>query len=217
MATGLMSHHQPGGGFTLFMFKPMSLRRRTKDETHEILRSAMGEYKVNDKILRDLAKTDWHLPMDIDSALIQTGLRFLELLLCEDTIAAEGYRYGKTVLKTYRYRIVEALETDKLFLVRFLHLLDLIFQAFLGELMGYFGQQEHPLPAARHRLTHYMANQIDECMRHVDLGQIPNLALPKGISEATERDSSPPQRARDEVRQDSWHLHKPQWKTQKNH
>jgi hypothetical protein len=93
MATGLMSHHQPGG-FTLFMFKPNSLRRRTKDETEEMLRSAMGEYKVNGKILRDLAKTDWHLPMDIDSALrqIQTGWRFLELLFCEDTIAAEGYR-----------------------------------------------------------------------------------------------------------------------------
>jgi hypothetical protein len=67
MATGLMSRHQPGG-FTLFMFKPNSLRRRTKDETEEMLRSAMGEYKVNDKILRDLAKTDRRLPMDIDSA-----------------------------------------------------------------------------------------------------------------------------------------------------
>jgi hypothetical protein len=37
-----------------------------------------------------------------------------------------------------------------------------------------------------------MANRIDECTRHVDFGQIPNLALPKGISEATERDSKPP-------------------------
>jgi hypothetical protein len=37
MATGLMSRHQPGE-FTLFMFKPMSLRRgRTKDETEEML------------------------------------------------------------------------------------------------------------------------------------------------------------------------------------
>jgi hypothetical protein len=42
MATGLMSCHQPRGGFTLFMFKPMSLRRRTKDKTKEMLRSAMG-------------------------------------------------------------------------------------------------------------------------------------------------------------------------------
>jgi hypothetical protein len=192
MATGVMSRHQPGG-FTLFMFKPMGLRRRTKDETKEMLRSAMGEYKVNDKILRDLAKTDWHLPMDIDSALrqIQTGWRFLELLFCEDTIAAEGYRCGETVLKTHRYRIAKALETDKLFLVRYLHLLDSIFQVFLGELVGYFGQQEHPLPAARRRLTHYMANRVDECMRQVDIGQLPNLALPKGISEATERDSKP--------------------------
>jgi hypothetical protein len=75
------------------MFKPMGLRRRSKDETEEMLRSAMGEYEVNDKILRDLAKMDWHLLMDIDSALrqIQTGWRFLELLFCEDTIAAEGY------------------------------------------------------------------------------------------------------------------------------
>jgi hypothetical protein len=160
----------------------------------------MGENKVNDKILRDLAKTDWHLPMDIDSALrqIQTGWRFLELLFCEDTIAAEGYRYGETVLKTHRYRIAKALETDKLLLVRYLHLLDSsIFQAFLGELVGYFGQQAHPLPAARRRLTHYMANRVDECMCQVDIGQVPNLALPKGISEATERDSKP-------VRRDFW-------------
>jgi hypothetical protein len=138
------------------MFKPMGLRRRTKDKrTEEMLRSAMGEYKVNDKILRDLTKMDWDLPMDIDSALrqIHTGWRVLELLFCEDTIAAEGYRYGETVfLKTHRYRIAKALETDKLFLVRYhLHLLDSIFQAFLGELVGYFGQQEHPLPAAQRR------------------------------------------------------------------
>jgi hypothetical protein len=101
MATGLMSRHQPGG-FTLFMFKPMSLRRRTKDETEVMLRSTMGEYKVNDKILRDFAKTDWHLRMDIDSALrqIQTGWRFLELLFCKDTIAAEGYQYGETVRRS---------------------------------------------------------------------------------------------------------------------
>jgi hypothetical protein len=132
--------------------------------------------------------------MDIDSALrpIHTGWRFLEPLFCEDTIAAEGYRYGETVLKTHRYRIAKALETDKLLLVRYLHLLDSsIFQAFLGELVGYFGQQAHPLPAARHRLTHYMANRVDECMCQVDIGQVPNLALPKGISEATERDSKP--------------------------
>jgi hypothetical protein len=131
--------------------------------------------------------------MDIDSALrqIQTGWRFLELLFCEDTIAAEGYQYGETVLKTHRYRIAKALETDKLFLVRYLHLLDSIFQAFLRKLIGYFGQQEHPLPAARRRLTHYMANRVNECMRQVDIGQVPNLTLPKGISEATERDSKP--------------------------
>jgi hypothetical protein len=57
--------------------------------------------------------------------------------------------------------------------------------------VGYFGQQEHPLPAARRRLTHYMANRVNEFMRQVDIGQVPNLALPKGISEATERDSKP--------------------------
>jgi hypothetical protein len=43
------------------MVKPMSLRRRTKDETKEMPRSA--KYKVNDKILRDLAKTAFFFAM----------------------------------------------------------------------------------------------------------------------------------------------------------
>ena len=78
MAMDLKSRHQLGG-FTLFMFKPtMSLQRRTKDETEAMLRSAMGKYEVNNKVLRDLAKTDWHLPMDVDLALRQiwTGWNF---------------------------------------------------------------------------------------------------------------------------------------------
>jgi hypothetical protein len=216
MVTGLMSRIQPGG-FTLFMFKPMSLRRRSKDETKEMLRSTMGEYKVNDKILRDLAKTDWHLPMDINSVLrqIQTGWKFLELMFCKDTIATEGYRYGETLLKTHWYQFAKALETDKLLLVRFLHLIVSIFQVFLGELVGYFGQ-DHLLPAARRRLTHYMTNRIDECTCHVDLGQIRNLVLPKGISEATERFEAPGEQGR-RFDKSERHPHKPQWRTQKKY
>jgi hypothetical protein len=42
MATGLISRHQPGG-FTIFMFKPMGVRRKTKEETEEILGRAQGK------------------------------------------------------------------------------------------------------------------------------------------------------------------------------
>jgi hypothetical protein len=35
----------------------------------------------------------------------------------------------------YRYRFTEALDFDKLFLVRYMHQLDSVFQAFLGELV----------------------------------------------------------------------------------
>jgi hypothetical protein len=66
--------------------------------------------------------------MDIDSALrqIRTGWKFLELIFCKETIAAKGYRSWENVLKIHRYR--KELESKKLFLVRYVHLLDSVFQ-----------------------------------------------------------------------------------------
>jgi hypothetical protein len=73
--------------------------------------------------------------VDIDSALrqIRTGWKLLELIFCKDTIAAKWYQYGETMLvKLHRYCFAKVLESDKLlFLVRFVHLLDSVFQAFL--------------------------------------------------------------------------------------
>jgi hypothetical protein len=48
--------------------------------------------------------------------------------------------------------------------------------------IGIFCGANTPLPAVRSRLANYMANQIDEWKCQMDLGQIPNLVLPRGIS-----------------------------------
>jgi hypothetical protein len=184
MAMDLKSRHQLGG-FTLFMFKPtVSLQRRTKDETEAMLRSAMGKYEVNNKVLRDLAKTDWHLPMDVDLALRQiwTGWNFGIDVLPRYIAANNGCHYGEKVLKRHRYRFAEALDSDKLFLVIYVHLLDLVFQAFLGELVRYLGQAQ-PIPeATRCRLANYMENRVMNAHARWTLDR-PHMVLPKGISD----------------------------------
>jgi hypothetical protein len=42
----------------------------------------------------------------------------------KDTIAAVGHHYEETMLKMYRYCFAKVLIYDKLFLVRYVHLLD---------------------------------------------------------------------------------------------
>jgi hypothetical protein len=68
--------------------------------------------------------------MDVDLALrqIQTGWNFLKLIFCKDIVAAEGYHYREKVLKMHRFRFAGGLDSGKLFLMIYVHLLESLFQ-----------------------------------------------------------------------------------------
>ena len=75
--------------------------------------------------------------MDVDLALrqIQTGWNFLKLIFCKDIlifckdiVAAEGYHYREKVLKMHKYRFAGGLDSGKLFLTIYVHLLESLFQ-----------------------------------------------------------------------------------------
>jgi hypothetical protein len=77
---------------------------------------------------------------------------------------------------------------DPLFGARYAQLLDKVVQAFAKDLSGY-GQCSHPIRATRCHLSHFVKDEINDCMRWFRMGVTPNLVvLPPELIMASKRD-----------------------------
>jgi hypothetical protein len=156
-------------------------------ELEETIRSTLGEGKATEAMIKSYAKQDWYLPKTVADANIQlsTCRRFLEKLTCEGSIAVQGYKRGERLLEKHTQIFEKAILTDRLYLVKFLHLLDTIFQSFLKEFLGYMYERQ-PVRKARSRLRDFMVDWVDRIMKDLEISQRPRLELPPALEEVSE-------------------------------
>jgi hypothetical protein len=185
LTKGYRSEEQPGG-FTAFMFHPSRIRSKSNMELEETIRSTLGEGKATEAMIKSYSKQDWYLPKTVADADIQltTCRRFLEKLTCEGSVAVQGYLQGEKLLEKHAQVFERAILVDKLYLVKFLHLLDTIFQSFLKEFLNYM-QEERPVRKTRQKLCHFMKDWVNEIMRDLEISQTPTLELPPALEALT--------------------------------
>jgi hypothetical protein len=75
----------------------------------------------------------------------------------------------------------EELAKDNMFMARFLHFLDMVFNNFCDDLAEYHTKRS-PIESARRCLRGRMKDDIDRVMRDIHHGIIPNLPLPTILS-----------------------------------
>jgi hypothetical protein len=171
LTKGYRSEEQPGR-FTVFMFYPARILSKSSMELEETIRSTLREGKATEAMIKSYAKQEWFLPKTVMDANIQlaTCRRFLEKLTCKGSIAVRGYVRGEELLERHAQILERAILTDNLYLVKFLHLLDKIFQSFLKEFVGYMNEDQ-PVRKARRKLHNFMADWVDRIMRDSEISQ----------------------------------------------
>jgi hypothetical protein len=182
LSSGFEAHdvdEQPGG-FTLFMFSPLSdSAPHSKKDRELAIRSVFGEGKVDDETVRYYMKNNLFLAktMEQGERQIKTGVKFLERLTYRESIGTGGYAYGLRLIERHRRLFDKALKRDRMFIVKFVYLLDRVFQNFVNRL-GSFYQTRDPIRVARSHLRNSMEEEIDDAMRGFTAGAYPNLSLP---------------------------------------
>jgi hypothetical protein len=203
LSQGFEAHdvdEQPGG-FTLFMFSPLAdARPRSKKDKELAIRSVFGEGKVDEETVKYYLKNNLFLAKTLEQGerQIKTGVKFLEKLTHRESIGTRGHTYGLKLIEQYRRIFDKALKRDRMFMVKFIYLLDRVFQNFVNRL-GSFYQTKDPIRAARSRLRESMEEEIDDAMRGFAAGAYPNLSLPVVImspdshdDDASDGDKKPP-------------------------
>jgi hypothetical protein len=182
LSSGFEAHdvdEQPGG-FTLFMFSPLSdSQPRSKKDRELAIRSVFGEGKVDDDTVKYYMKNNLFLAktMEQGERQIKTGIKFLEKLTYRDSIGTYGFAYGLRLIERHRRLFDKALNRDRMFIVKFTYLLDRVFQNFVNRL-GSFYHTRDPIRAAKSDLRESMEEEIDDAMRGFTAGAYPNLSLP---------------------------------------
>ena len=181
------------GGFTIFMFRPLSHRRtRSEKESQSDIRSMFGDGKLSDEMVKYFAKDDFFLPSNLYELqdMLKTCIDGLELLTCRRGIASDGYRYGLEILESNWRTLLNWLGHDKLFPVKFAYLLDKTFQNFVSDLGRFSGRTRPIREARRSDLSGSMQRGIDVALGGFKYGALPNLVLPSALtSTETQRKS----------------------------
>jgi hypothetical protein len=82
-----------------------------------------------------------------------TTVKFLNLLTCRNGIAAKGNTHGLWFLLNNHLIIQEVIESSPLFCVRYVYMLDCIFQKFVTDLEIYY-QDKNPIRNAKPKLKY---------------------------------------------------------------
>jgi hypothetical protein len=173
------------GGFTIFMCRPRDhITPRSDMEKKQAYQDIFGSGELSDETLKAFAKKDWFVPTDRYEAMEQlsVGITFLDLLTSHRGIASIGFRHGLRLLKENSTRVKAELRRDKLFLLKYQHLLDAVFQRFCERLSKLSHLREPLKEARRERLDRLQVEMIDGALgSFFDLGITPALSLPGSI------------------------------------
>lgn len=181
------------GGFTAFMFSSVDIDRKVSRKDRELaIRSVFGEDTVTDEVVRYYAKNDLFLASSYEDAKnqLRTCLKCLEKLTYKKSIGTHGYSYGIDLLSKHRRKFMKESRRDSQIYIKFVYMLDRVFQNFVSRLGGYHRERD-PIRRAKGSLRESMQADIDQAMGGFDSGVIPNLSLPEVISNGLTDDPPP--------------------------
>jgi hypothetical protein len=177
---------QQPGGFTLFMFWPRHVAgtRSSTTSTEQTIKSLFGDGKLSDEAVKYYSKSELYLTNDVDLFDIQlrTCIDFLDLLTHRKGIACDGYRRGYSIFRGNKGRIRDLCRADALFCVKFGYFLDRVFQSFIMELMGHFGNSRPPIRGARNDLDGKQEEMVNDGLQGITFGLVPQIHLPASLS-----------------------------------
>jgi hypothetical protein len=171
------------GGFTIFMFRPITARvpSNRKDRRQQV-KVMFGNAELDKEAIKYYAESDFFLPemlADLKEQ-IYTCIKALELFTMREGIAVEGFIHGMKMVQRDRRLFKNFLATDPFFAVKFAYLLNRVFQTFLDELGNYY-QDRKPIRKARKRLANSQQKAIERAMIGYKVCAIPRLFLPSSL------------------------------------
>jgi hypothetical protein len=175
-------HEQPGG-FTIFMFRPVtSAAPANKKARQQQVKAMFGSTELDDEAVKYYSQNDFFLAESIQDLeeQIYTCILCLELFTERRGVATAGYEYGLKLLQKDRRLFKNFIGSDPLFAVKFAYLLDKVFQNFI-EKLGDYHEDEFPITKARRKLKHYQRDAIERGMSGYEESSIPNLYLPSSL------------------------------------
>jgi hypothetical protein len=185
LSSGYASRTLPGG-FTVFMFSP--IRRRLPSDKRDRERNIRGTFEkgesLDDEAVRFYATLDYYVPTTISDAetQLEMSVLLLEALTSRQSIATDGYNRGLEILTKNRLQVHEELAKDPMFMARYLHFLDVVFNTFCEDLADYHTKR-NPIDRAKRKLRGRMIDDIDRVMRDLHHGITPNLPLPSLVDD----------------------------------
>jgi hypothetical protein len=171
------------GGFTIFMFRPITAYLHSSRTDRRLQVKAMfGNTELDDDAVKYYAESDFFLPQtlaDLEEQM-HTCIKALELFTSRRGIAAEGYIHGLDMINRGRRVFKHFLSDDPLFAVKFAYLLDRVFQNFVDRLGDYCSEKQ-PIKRARKTLEHSQTAAIERAVIGFEVGAAPRLFLPSSL------------------------------------
>jgi hypothetical protein len=171
------------GGFTIFMFRPISAFVGTSRTDRRLqVKSMFGSTELDDEAIKYYAESDFFLPQSLADLeeQIYTCIKALELFTSRQGIAVEGYVHGMEMIRKGRRVFKHLLKDDPLFAVKFAYLLDRVFQNFVDKLGDYYSEKR-PIETARRSLEGFQVSAIERAMIGFEVGAAPRLFLPSSL------------------------------------
>jgi hypothetical protein len=179
--------NKQSGGFTSFMCCPRSSKTaRNPEEERNAIHSMFGDTTLDDKTIKLFAKLDFFLGGTYNEVeeQLRTTVEFLNLLTCKGGIAAKGYTHGLRFLLNNCPIFQEVIASSPLFCVRYIYMLDCIFQKIVTDLGKYY-QDKNPIRNAKPELKYSQVRRLDVLMAGFEVSSVPNLQLPSYLTTIT--------------------------------
>ena len=176
-------------GFSVLFFHPSGYTEIDgEDFGLQQIREVFGDGEMPEEIVKAFSKRQIFVPQNTYQAAdqIKTAVKFLECLCGDRTIATSGYKRGHKVMEENRRIFDSEASRDKIFLLKYLYMLDRVFQAFCDELRQ-FEKEPDPIQDARVVVGEgWMEKLINEPVRPwVIQGMLPAFASPLALQGKT--------------------------------
>jgi hypothetical protein len=172
-------------GFTAFNCFPRSkLTDRSLEETRQFYQELFGNGDLTDEKMKTITKTDWFLPSTRHQGMdqLKVTIKLIDMLTSKNGIASAGYRYGRRLAEREDELFDQQIEKDPLFMVKFVHLLDAVFQRFCEKLVSYERYRDPILEAKEDDMDLMQERTIESALGNFfSLGHNPNLSLPAAL------------------------------------
>jgi hypothetical protein len=194
---------EPPDGFSAFICFPQAqVRDKTQAELEHFYQVLFGNDELSGDKMKTLTKSEWFLPTSCYETLEQLTVTIclLEQLTQVRGLASDGYRFGKSLLVQYGAQFNARQREDPLFMVKFVHLLDAVFQTFLEKIYRY-AKLVDPLVEAKKKDLHLFQERTIESGlgNFLSLGHIPPLSLPRSLERYKKGGKSDPGKKGDGV------------------